>query len=83
MARFVELRRLLDAVAAVEDRLAPHERELYRDLKAKYAEPVQTAADDRTCLEVMLRNVEIRKSYGLDSGRASNRVIEVKRRRGP
>ncbi len=75
-----ELQRLLRAVGAVEDRLAPHERELYRELEAKHAEPVRIDADDLTCLEVILRNVEIRERYGLESGRSQDRVIEVKRR---
>ena len=78
-----ELQRLLRAVAAVEDRLAPHERKLYRELEAKHAEPVRIDADDLTCLQVILRNVEIRERYGLDSGRSQDRVIEVERRRGP
>ncbi len=78
-----ELQRLLRAVAAVEDRLAPHERALYRGLMAKHAEPVRIDADDLTCLQVILRNVEIRERYGLDSGRSQDRVIEVERRRGP
>lgn len=80
LAGLAELQRLLRAVAAVEDRLAPHERALYRDLEAKHAEPVRIDADDLTCLQVILRNVEIRERYGLDSGRSQDRVIEVKRR---
>ncbi len=75
-----ELQRLLRAVAAVEDRLAPHERTLYRGLKAKHAEPVRIDADDLICLQVMLRNIEIRERYGLDSGRSQDRSNEVQRR---
>ena len=61
MAQYVEVQRLLEEVAVVEARLSPNERELYRSLKAKYAEPLSIAFDDKVCLEVLLRNVEVRR----------------------
>ena len=36
---FTEVKRLLDEVAAVEDRLTPNELELFRTLKARYEDP--------------------------------------------
>jgi len=83
MTAYVEVSRLLEQVAKIEDRLSPNERELFRSLKTKYAEPGHTAADDKTCLEVMLRNVRIRQAHGLQTGQGATRVVEVTARRGP
>ncbi len=82
MARFVEVKHLLDAVEAVEDRLTAGELEMYRSLRFKYAEPAHGDFDDLTCLEVILRNVEIRKDYRIDPKKDGGRVIEVTRTRG-
>lgn len=81
MAQYVEVQRLLEEVAVVEARLSPNERELYRSLKAKYAEPLSIAFDDKVCLEVLLRNVEVRRGFGLDTGESATRSIEMPRKR--
>ena len=62
MTDYAQVSGLLEQVAEIEARLSPNERELFHSLKAKYAEPGHTAADDKTCLEVMLRNVRIREA---------------------
>ena len=81
MARFVEVKRLLEAVEAVEDRLTAGELEMYRSLRTKCAEPVHGDFDDVTCLEVILHNVEIRKDYRIDPKKDASRVIELTRTR--
>ena len=78
MTLFAEVKRLLEEMAVVEPRLTPNELELYRSLAAKYAEPGDTAADDRVCLEVMLRNIKIREGYRLEPGDTAGRVIDMK-----
>jgi hypothetical protein len=83
MTDFVEVKRLLDALAAVEDRLSANELEMYRSIKARYEEPGAGSFDDKTCLEVMLRNIEIRAGYGLDPGQVAQRSIELGRKRTP
>lgn len=83
MTDFVEVKRLLQALAAVEDRLSPNEREMYRAIRAKYEEPGHGSFDDKICLEVMLRNIEIRKDYGLNDGADAQRTIDMERRGGP
>ncbi len=82
MAAYVEVRRLLDALGAIEARLMPNECEMLRSLKVKYAEPSSPEPFDVTSLEVMLRNVEIRKGYRFDPGKDTGRVIELPRTRG-
>ena len=82
MTDYAQVSGLLEQVAEIEDRLSPNERELYRSLKAKYAEPGHTGADDKTCLEVMLRNVRIREAHGLQTGQSATRVVQVTARRG-
>ncbi len=82
MAAYVEVRRLLDALGAIEARLMPNELEILRSLKAKYTEPSSPDPFDVTSLVVMLRNVEIRKGYRFDPGKDAGRVIELPRTRG-
>ena len=82
LTRHIKVTRLIAEAETVADALTPNELELLRHLKAKYREPGPGADDDQVCLEVMLRNVEIRKGYAMDPKRDSGRVIEVTRRRG-
>jgi hypothetical protein len=74
LAHYAEIRSLLDEVAVRADDLSPNERELFHTLAARYEEPVTGSFEDKTCLEVMLRNVELRKGYGLKPGDATRRV---------
>ena len=79
MTLYVELQRLLDMVGEAEAKLSPREIETYLEVKAKYAEPTSPEATDITCLEVILRNIEIRKGFGVDPKRDTTRVIELER----
>ncbi len=73
MTGYVELKRLLTKVEAIEEKLMPNELEMLRSLKAKYVEPLNPDPFDVTSLNVMLRNVEIRKGYRFDSRRVEAR----------
>ncbi|NCF28496.1 MAG: hypothetical protein GWP69_14020 [Gammaproteobacteria bacterium] len=75
----IQMNRLLDRLAAVKEKLTPNERELFHKLKAKYREPGATGFDDKTCLEVMLRNIEIRRGYALDPKDTVGRIIDLPR----
>jgi len=79
---YSELLRLLDEAEAVEEALMPNELEMLRSLKAKYAEPSVVDPFDVTALNVMLRNVEIRKGYHFDSKKDAGRVIDLPRAKG-
>jgi len=74
LAHYAEIKALLDEVAACADDLSPNERELFHSLAARYEEPVAGSFEDKTCLEVMLRNVALRASYGMKPGDATRRV---------
>jgi hypothetical protein len=74
LAHYAEIKALLDEVAARVDDLSPNERELFHTLATRYDEPVTGSFEDKTCLEVMLRNVELRKGYGLKASDATRRV---------
>ena len=82
LARHVEAQRLLEEIAAVEDQLLPNELEMVHHLRAKYGEPGVTDFDDVTVLEVVLRNVEIRKGYRIDARKDAGRVYELARKDG-
>lgn len=74
LAHYAEIKTLLDEVAACADDLSPNERELFHTLMARYEEPVTGSFEDKTCLEVMLRNVALRRGYGLKASDAVRRV---------
>ena len=79
MAAYAALKQLIDELAAVDDQLMPNELETYRSLALKYAEPVSPDATDVTCLEVILRNIEIRRSYDFDPATDGGRIIDLPR----
>ena len=80
MVRFAEMTRLIEAVGAVEGRLAPNELEMYRTLRARYAEAGAVDDHDATCLEVILRNIGIREAHGFDPRSDPMRVIDLPRK---
>ncbi len=76
MAGYVEFKHLIDRVEAAGAALMPNETETLAELKDKYAEPLTPDATDVTCLEVILRNIEIRKHYAVDAESHARRTIE-------
>ncbi len=80
--RQLEVKRLLEELGALEDRLLENERSLLRELGRKYAEPTDGDFDDLTCLQVIRRNVEVRRGYASDAGAGPHeRKITPKARR--
>ena len=75
----VALQHLIEAAEAVEESLMPNEREMLYSLKAKYREPMDVDPFDATALEVIVRNVEVRKGYDFDPRRDGGRVIDLPR----
>lgn len=82
MTGYAELKRLLTKVEEIEEKLMPNEFEMLRSLKAKYDDPLSPDPFDVTALNVMFRNVEIRKGYRFDSSRDGGRVINLPRTGG-
>jgi len=80
MTGYAELKSLLTEVEAIEEKLMPNELEMLRSLVAKYVEPQNPDPFDVTSLNVLLRNVEIRKGYRFDPKRDGGRVINLPRR---
>ncbi len=78
MAGYVGFKHLIDRVAAAGTALMPNEAETLAALEDKYAEPQTPDATDVTCLEVILRNVEIRKRYEIDAESHAGRSIDFK-----
>ena len=75
----VALQRLIEAAEAVEESLMPNEREMLHSLRAKYLVPIDVDSFDATALEVILRNVEVRKGYRFDPRKDGGRVIDLPR----
>lgn len=63
----VDIKDLIDKVAKVENDLAENERALFRELRDKYAGEVAIGFEDKVLLEVMLRNITIRRDTGVTS----------------
>ncbi len=74
LVEHAEIRDLIDQLATVADELTPNEREMYAHLDQKYQTPVQGAFDDKVCLDVMLRNVGIRRGMGLKPSEATRKI---------
>ena len=79
LVAFVALQRLIEEAEAVEESLMPNEREMLHSLKAKYREPMDVDPFDATALEVIVRNVDVRKGYDFDPSRDGGRVIDLPR----
>ncbi len=79
MTGYVELKRLLTEVEAIEEKLTPNELDMLRSLKVKYIEPLNPDPFDVTSLNVMLRNVEIRRGYRFDPRKDGGRVNNLPR----
>ena len=77
MAGYAEVKRLLAELEFIEERLMPNELEMLRSLKAKYTEPLTPDTFDQTSLNVMLRNVEIRKGFRFDPRKEGGRIIDL------
>ena len=52
---------------------------MYSHIKDKYEKESEGSFDDKICLEVMLRNISIRKDLALDKNDIT-RVIEVEKK---
>ena len=74
-----EILDLLDGLSAQKEKLLAHELEMLAHLKEKYEEPITGTFDDKICLEVMLRNIEIRQKSKFDRQR-DQRSIDLERK---
>ncbi len=77
MAAYLQLMQLLEELETVADKLIPNELEMLRSIKAKYAEPLTPDPFDLTALNVMLRNIDVRKAYRFDPKKDGGRVIDL------
>ena len=79
LVAFAQFQAMLSHAAGVEEALLPNEIEMLHSLGAKYAEPLTPDAFDVVALEVILRNVEIRKGYRFDTKKDVPRMIDMPR----
>jgi len=77
LVAFAQFQSMLSLAAEVEEALLPNEIEMLHSLSAKYAEPLTPDPFDITALEVILRNVEIRKGYRFDAKKDVPRMIDM------
>ena len=75
----VNVLQLLSECDAVKGQFTANEFEMYSHIKEKYDKETEGAFDDKICLEVMLRNISIRKDLSLDRNEAT-RVIDVEKK---
>ena len=79
LVAFAQFQSMLSRAAVVEEELLPNEIEMLHSLCVKYAEPLTPDLFDITALEVIMRNVEIRKGYRFDAKKDVPRVIDMPR----
>ena len=70
---------LLSECSAAKDQFTANEYEMYSHIKEKYEKESEGSFDDKICLEVMLRNISIRKDLDLDKNDVT-RVIDVEKK---
>jgi len=78
LANRAQVLELLEACEQQKDQLTTNEFEMFSQLKLKYHEADDGSFDDKICLEVMLRNIGIRKSVNMNKNEAT-RIIEVEK----
>ena len=76
LANRAQVLELLDECEQQKDQLTANEFEVLSQLKSKYSAADEGSFDDKTCLEVMLRNIGIRKSFNMNKNEAT-RIIDV------
>ena len=79
MVGYAALKHLIDEVGDLDDQLMPNELETWRSMALKYAEPMSPDPIDVTCLDVILRNIEIRRGYNIDPATDGGRIIDLHR----
>lgn len=65
---------LLSECAAVKGQFTANEYEMYSQIKDKYEKELEGSFDDKICLEVMLRNIQVRKDLAKEQRTVSNVV---------
>ena len=76
LANRAQVLKLLSEFEEITDQLTANEFEMFSQIKEKYVSSDVGSFDDKECLEVMLRNISIRKGYGMDKDNAT-RVINL------
>ena len=79
LAAYAEFKSMLAQVEEVAGKLLPNELEMLHSLGARYAEPLDLDPFDVTALEILLRNVEIRRGYRIDVKKDAPRCINLPR----
>ena len=70
---------LLSECAVIKEQFTANEYEMYSHIKEKYEIESEGSFDDKICLEVLLRNISIRKDLALDKDDIT-RVIDVEKK---
>ena len=78
LANRAQVLELLEICEKQKDKLTANEFEMLSQLKLKYNSVDEGSFDDKTCLEVMLRNIGIRKSLNMNKNQAT-RIIDVEK----
>jgi len=78
LANRAQVLELLEECEHQKDQLTANEFEMFTQIKSKYIEVDEGSFDDKICLEVMLRNIGIRKSMNMNKNQAA-RIVDVKK----
>ena len=70
---------LLSECVDVKGQFTANEFEMYSHIKEKYEKESEGSFDDKICLEVMLRNISIRKDLAIDKNDIT-RMIDVEKK---
>ena len=79
LANRAQVLELLESCEQLKEQLTANEFEMFSQLKSKYKSSDEGSFDDKLCLELMLRNIGIRKSVNMNKSEAT-RVIDVEKK---
>lgn len=82
LVAYAEFKAQLESAKALEGELLPNELEMLHSLTRKYGEPLDPDPFDVTALEVIQRNVGVRKGFSFDVKKDPTRVIDLPRVKG-
>ncbi len=80
LVRLAMVRQLLAQIDGVEDELAGNERDMVAALRKDFEDPSHNETHAVRLLETILRNVRIRRGYGIDAGDHERRRIDLERK---
>ena len=81
LVAYAEFKARLESAKALEGELLPNELEMLHSLTSKYGEPLDPDPFDVTALEVIQRNVGVRKGFSFDMKKDPKQYVNLSKKK--